>query len=243
MPANVTLTVTKGQLQGQAFAFAERTTCIIGRADDCSPRLPTDDHHQTISRHHCLLDVNPPDARVRDFGSLNGTYVNGTKIGQRHRGMTPEEGAQMTFPEFDLKDGDEIELGKTVFRVSVFVPVLCAECGAEVPEAEKAAAERAAGVYQCAACRMKTVESPRTEPPPPKAKVCAQCGRDVSGEVGEHRQGEFICARCKADPAGIAKHLMELSQAGDKDLGALRDYRLLKELGRGGMGAVFLARH
>src|ERR1700704_2250284 len=95
MPAKVTLTVTKGKLKGEEFVFDDRTTCIIGRANDCSPCVPDDQDHKTISRHHCLLDINPPDIRVRDFGSLNGTYVNGHKIGQRTRQQTPAEAANV----------------------------------------------------------------------------------------------------------------------------------------------------
>ena len=34
MPARITLTVTRGKLQGQSFVFDERTTCIVGRAED-----------------------------------------------------------------------------------------------------------------------------------------------------------------------------------------------------------------
>src|SRR6266700_1943451 len=107
MPATIILIVTQGKLQGEEFVFDGRTTCVMGRADDCSPRLPNDEDHNTISRHHCLLDINPPDIRVRDFGSRNGTYVNGQKIGQRGTDQTPEEGARTAFPEFDLKEGDE----------------------------------------------------------------------------------------------------------------------------------------
>ena len=86
MPAKITLKVTQGKLNGQEFAFEDRTTCIMGRASDCSPRLPDDGHHTTIGRHHCLLDINPPDIRIRDFGSLNGTFINGMLIGQRENG-------------------------------------------------------------------------------------------------------------------------------------------------------------
>jgi eukaryotic-like serine/threonine-protein kinase len=69
MPAKVTLVVTEGKLAGEQFAFDSRTTCIIGRASDCNIQIPNDPAHQVISRYHCLLDINPPDIRIRDFGS------------------------------------------------------------------------------------------------------------------------------------------------------------------------------
>ncbi len=243
MPANVTLAVVEGKLHGQQFVFDERTTCIVGRADDCQPQLPDDDHHKTISRHHCLLDVNPPDVRVRDFGSRNGTFVNSRKIGQREPGQSPEEGAQLLFPEHDLKDGDEIELGNTLFQVRVFVPAICARCFAEITEEEKARAERAPGTYLCERCRKRVETATMSRPPGPRPRFCGQCGRDVAGEVGEHRHGAFICAACKANPEQIVRHLLELAKSGDKDLAAIRGYEIVRELGRGGMGAVYLARH
>lgn len=119
MSAKVILTITKGNLAGQKFEFDSRTTCIIGRANDCYPKIPDDEYHRTISRYHCLLDINPPNIRVRDFGSKNGTFVNGQKIGQREAHQTPEEGAKIKFPEYDLNPGDEIKLNHTVFSVSI----------------------------------------------------------------------------------------------------------------------------
>ena len=109
MPARVTLLVQSGPLAGQRFVFEDRTTCILGRGKDCDPRLlckpeePSAPENRKISRHHCLLDINPPDVRIRDFGSLNGTFINGRKIGQRQKHEQPG-GA---FPEHDLADGDE----------------------------------------------------------------------------------------------------------------------------------------
>jgi serine/threonine-protein kinase len=243
MPSRVTLKVTAGKLAGQVFTFDERTSCIIGRAGDCHPRIPNDMEHATISRHHCLLDVNPPDVRVRDFGSLNGTWVNGKKIGQREKGMTPEEGAQMKSPEYDLKDGDEVKLCGTVFRVSIYVPAVCAECSREIPQQQRALAQRAPGVYQCEECRQKAEKAGRKELPKKKAKVCAKCGRDVSDEVGDARQGDYVCSSCRADPLQLVRLLLELAKSGQKDLVAIEDYTIEKELGRGGMGAVYLARH
>ena len=115
----VKLTIIEGKLKGKTFEFTDRTTCIIGRHLDCYPKLPDDADHNTISRYHCLLDINPPDIRVRDFGSKNGTYVNNKKIGQREANQTPEEAAKIKFPEYDLKRGDELKLSKTIFQVSI----------------------------------------------------------------------------------------------------------------------------
>src|SRR5437899_3063244 len=87
MPARVTLTTPLGQ----PFVFEDRTTALVGKEDDCLIRFPKDAQHQTISRHHCLFDINPPDLRIRDLRSRNGTYVNGKLIGKRAKGLTPEE--------------------------------------------------------------------------------------------------------------------------------------------------------
>lgn len=119
MPDKIILTVIQGQLLGQQYIFDYRTSCIIGRSPDCNPQLPDDENHRGISRYHCLLDINPPDIRVRDFGSKNGTYINGKNIGQRQRYQTVEEAVNLQFPEYDLQTGDEINLGHTVFKVSM----------------------------------------------------------------------------------------------------------------------------
>lgn len=119
MTAKIIMTVTQGKLQGMQYIFEERTTCIIGRAKDCNPKLPSDKEHSTISRYHCLLDINPPQICIRDFGSKNGTYVNSKKIGQRLSYQTPEEGRKSNFKEYSLHSGDEIKLGQTVFKVNI----------------------------------------------------------------------------------------------------------------------------
>jgi serine/threonine-protein kinase len=243
MPAEITLKVSRGSLSGQEFVFDGTTSCIIGRESDCSPKVPDDEAHKAVSRHHCLLDINPPDIRVRDFGSLNGTYVNGKKIGQREKGMSPEQGAKMAFPEHDLKNGDEIQVGDTVFRVAVFVPARCAECSAVIPEDKKLQAERLPGMFQCESCRKKADLAQRKAPPKKIPKLCAKCGRDVATEVGDNRQGEYVCARCQEDPLQILKGMLDKAKAGATDLRTIQGYTIERELGRGGFGAVYLARH
>lgn len=184
MPAQVTLTITSGSLTGQKFIFEERTTCIIGRANDAHPKLPNDEAHGIISRYHCLLDINPPAIRIRDFGSRNGTHVNNQLIGQRLPDQTPEEGARMSFPEYDLKAGDEIQLGNTVFQIGI----------------------------------------------------------EVSSEVAAAQQAFAANAVQNSDPSESMRRLVQQANAGDPNLQAIRGYTTLKLLGKGGFGAVYLAR-
>ncbi|MCP4042910.1 MAG: protein kinase [Gammaproteobacteria bacterium] len=129
MTATIVLNISKGKLSGQLFPFKERTICIIGRSRECHIRLPDDADHRTISRYHCLLDINPPAIRIRDFGSRNGTYVNGKKIGQREKGQAAENVSRSGFPEFDLHHGDRITLGNTVFQVEIEEPEAIAADG------------------------------------------------------------------------------------------------------------------
>jgi hypothetical protein len=121
--ATITLIVTRGPLAGQHYAFDKPTTCVVGRARDCTISLPPEAEHLDVSRHHCLLDISPPAVRVRDLGSANGTFVNGRKIGQRDSRAAPGSAGQAGWQTVELSAGDEIQLGDhTAFRVSVSPP-------------------------------------------------------------------------------------------------------------------------
>jgi len=103
MPSSVTLTL-RGSPAAATYVFDDRTTCLVGRARECG--IPLAGTEKKVSRHHCVLDVNPPRVRVRDLGSRNGTYVNGERLAPGPAGR-------------DLSDGDEIRVGGAVLRVSV----------------------------------------------------------------------------------------------------------------------------
>jgi pSer/pThr/pTyr-binding forkhead associated (FHA) protein len=119
MFAEVKLTVERGLHEGKVFTFRDRTVGSVGRAEDCLLRLPSGIAHRDVSRHHCLLDISPPEIWVRDLGSKNGTYVNGQKIGQREWGVLPEACSAFEMPECCLEDGDALRVGATIFRVHI----------------------------------------------------------------------------------------------------------------------------
>jgi serine/threonine-protein kinase len=134
MSAAITLTMTNGPLTGKCFVFREPTFCTIGRSSDCEVRVPDVPGYQDISRYHCLLDIVPPEIRVSDFGSLNGTFVNGVNIGKRNKRRPPGLFHLLDAPELRLKNGDQIRVGHLVFQVAVDHGVLGPDCGNDVPE-------------------------------------------------------------------------------------------------------------
>jgi len=145
MPGTVRLVVTAGPIRGQRFDFAGHDTFLFGRAPDCHARLDASD--ASASRHHFLLEVNPPLARLRDLGSLNGTRVNGIRHGGRRSGESPQEAAARGGPEVDLHHGDEIRVGATVIRVEMEASVSPLEALAQRVDAAEGPGETI-GPYQ-----------------------------------------------------------------------------------------------
>lgn len=195
------MVVVDGPAELPKYVFDERSTCLVGRSSECGIRIPADEPDALlVSRHHCLLDINPPAVRVRDFGSLNGTCVNDEEIGRRETGQTPEEAAGLIFPERALRHGDRISMGPTTLQV-------------EIEDTEDA------GVGEVR---------------------CSRCGRGISDAQGG---GELVCSACQSDPGACVADLLEQADAGDQELAAIEGYELVRELGRGGQGIVFLAEH
>jgi pSer/pThr/pTyr-binding forkhead associated (FHA) protein len=121
MVAHITLTAENGPLKGKSYVFTRNQRCLVGRSKDCDFQLPAEFEFMTVSRHHCLLDLNPPRISVLDLGSRNGTYINGLRIcpyeDRHHLGTALEA----PFAQYELADGDELKLADTAFTVHIDV--------------------------------------------------------------------------------------------------------------------------
>ncbi len=74
--STVTLQVQHPDGTSRAFDLTEHDTFLLGRMKDCHLCLPGDPQ---VSRHHFLLEACPPQAALRDLGSMNGTDVKFSK--------------------------------------------------------------------------------------------------------------------------------------------------------------------
>ena len=188
----VTLHVIAGPQTGRDFTFDQHDTFMIGRSEDAQFCLPQDRY---FSRHHCILEIAPPQCFLRDLGSTNGTYVNGVRVDSAH-----------------LKHGDRIQGGETVLEVEVaadqtemYVPgpgsrestepsiitVACLNCG--VPAKAEASRPDAKLSYVCDECREKLRKNPQPIPNYQMLRVLGQGG-----------MGSVMLARSVKDGRAVA---------------------------------------
>jgi len=188
----VTLRVIAGPHTGRVFSFSEHETFLIGRSEAAHFCLPDD---RFFSRHHCLLEIAPPQIFIRDLGSTNGTYVNGKRIEAVH-----------------LKSGDRIQGGETILEVDVsaesapvkqfedepmtstlpsIITVECLNCGVR----SEASASRPDSKlsFLCETCRDKLKKNPQPIPNYQMVKVLGQGG-----------MGSVMLARSVADGKVVA---------------------------------------
>lgn len=83
---------------GQCLIPLEKAILLIGRQSDCDVAIT---QSRKISRKHCCIAQVNNRFVVRDLGSTNGVYVNGTRIQK----------------EANIGIGDELVIGDVHFRM------------------------------------------------------------------------------------------------------------------------------
>jgi serine/threonine-protein kinase len=209
--ATVVLEVFEGPHAPARFEFGRHQTFLVGRASAAHLRLAAD---RAFSRHHFLLECQPPRCWLRDLGSRNGTYVNGARL-----------------KEALLRDGDVISAGRTRIRFTVrrepapAAPegVPCAGCGALLPPAALPFPEDLPpdSLCLCDACRQAGRDSPVAVP-----------GYEVVRKVGQGGMGVVYLARQAATGLAVAlKVIVPESGASDKAVQTfLREASVLSRL-------------
>jgi len=71
----------------------------IGRRSNAGFSVSADTH---LSRNHCIIEGGKSIFRIRDIGSVNGTFVNNSRVNV-----------------IELCDGDRIRVGNTLLEVRI----------------------------------------------------------------------------------------------------------------------------
>jgi pSer/pThr/pTyr-binding forkhead associated (FHA) protein len=139
----VTLLVVGGDLEATEIPL--RLPAIIGRGRDVAVNLS----HPLVSRRHCELVDENGQLRVRDLGSLNGTFVGSERIVDAY-----------------LRHGELLTVGTATFRASYQSKATkdAAPAKADVPGAASGDTTRAPANTVC-------VEGPVRRPAPPQPAV------------------------------------------------------------------------
>jgi len=231
----IVLSVIKGPHKSREFSFEEHDNFIVGRAKVAHFRLPLKD--KFFSRVHFMVEINPPLCRLLDMQSTNGTLVNGQQV-----------------TTADLKDGDMIKAGKTVIRVSLQDVGDPAHEAPAISQGSRLSSDfehvAIVGPTPTPSITPSASNAPPTRvgetvPPPTRigetvppraafatdAMSCRVCGSPLP-ELPSLRDGNFltqlpICGACRLL---IREHPQPIAGC-----------RLVRELGRGGMGVVYLA--
>lgn len=113
MTTMLILRALTGELRGQEFTITGPAHCVLGRSRSCTLRLPGD---ATVSRQHCMIELDKVGVWVQDLGSLNGTLINGERIGQRIE-HSEDDATLVQSSRQLLNDGDELRICNNIFAV------------------------------------------------------------------------------------------------------------------------------
>lgn len=94
---------------------------------------------------------------------------------------------------------------------------------------------------RCAACCTTSEQEgiPASQTP----QHCVNCGETLQQVASAQQTSAVLCVVCRADPQRLAQPLLAQAARNQESLRSIIGYTQFQELGRGGMGAVYLMRH
>jgi hypothetical protein len=239
----VNLRILAGPYRGRIFSFSQPDTFLIGRTDDSHLCLPDD---KFFSRHHCLLEVNPPRCFMRDLGSTNGTFVNGQRVNEAF-----------------LKSGDQIQGGETVLLVEVnagdvalqvragaglldenvsrptIVNVECLNCGRR--EKAEAATDDGHMTFLCEDCRIELKHAPQPIPGYDTIRILGQGGMGSVMLSRDQNTGRAVAIKTLLPEFAVSDKAMRRFMREIDVAAALKHENIVEFLDRGvNKGVVYL---
>ena len=219
------LEITEGPRRGRVFMINPGELFVVGRSRFAQCPIPED---QVLSRDHFLLEVRDQCCVLRDLGSTNGTFVNAARV-----------------TEVQLEAGDVIAAGASRFTLDWVCgdPPDDATSTATLPSPARAELLSSRTTAEWSTTRAPIGESPSSQTGElVESRVrCLGCGRrapaglNVAGGSpsqpgpGGNESITWLCEACRGKAAESPQ--------------PIPGYTLLRQLGRGGMGVVHLARH
>lgn len=183
----VSLNVIAGPLSGRSFTFDRHDTFIIGRSETAHFCLPSDPF---FSRHHCIIEIAPPQAFIRDLGSTNGTFVNGARVESSYLKSGDRIQGGETVIEVEVRPGDEGDTATFTHQPSV-VSVSCLNCAIPVRVEADDSSEQM--TYVCDDCRTKLLSEPQPIP-----------GYQMIRILGKGGMGSVMLCRSERDGRAVA---------------------------------------
>ena len=236
----VSLKVTAGPYKGRIFSFSQHDSFLIGRSPDAHLYLPEDRY---FSRHHCLLEMNPPHAYLRDLGSTNGTFLNGQRV-----------------KDAFLKNGDRIQCGETILVVEVtttnfseaettqdalaptrpvIVMVECLNCGRR--EQAQASSPDEHLTFLCEDCRIELKRSPQAIPGYDTVKLLGRGGMGSVMLARDQRNGRPVAIKTLLPEFAVSDKAMRRFMREIDVAAALKHKNIVEFIDRGTHnGVVYL---
>ena len=212
----VKLEIIKGPQKGKIFSIDQPQNCLAGRSEDARFRFSEDDPY--ISRRHFLLEVAPPNIYFKDLDVTNPSKIN-----------------ELYVEEAELSNGDVIEVGYTLIEVSFQLEkrkkkIHCKRCDKALEIYDDELSDQFC--KQCIMVIQIAASSQITE------KIqCGKCAEDLTSKADSDGRAEALTGK-------VVYYCEKCIPAKEKGLDAgIGEYELIKKLGEGGMGRVFLAYH